>query len=92
MISAHGPRLLSSKMTRPRLIFKTRPNRFGCICFVAHEGIEALSIIERERRAWCYFDLMLPKLAGDQILKNFAVPTEWEVRRQSVGHPNPQTS
>lgn len=50
-------------------IYKTRLELLGYICFVAHEGIEALSIIERERPSLVLLDLMLPKLAGDQILK-----------------------
>jgi len=50
-------------------IYKTRLEALGYICFVAHEGIEALAIIERERPSLVLLDLMLPKLAGDQILQ-----------------------
>lgn len=50
-------------------IYKTRLELLGYSCFVASEGIEALSIIERERPALVLLDLMLPKLSGDQILK-----------------------
>lgn len=50
-------------------IYKTRLELLGYVCFVAHEGIEALAIIERERPSLVLLDLMLPKLAGDQILK-----------------------
>lgn len=50
-------------------IYKTRLEILGYVCFVAHEGIEALSLIERERPSLVLLDLMLPKLAGDQILK-----------------------
>jgi len=50
-------------------IYKTRLELLGYVCFVAHEGIEALSVIERERPSLVLLDLMLPKLAGDQILK-----------------------
>ncbi|MDL2363084.1 MAG: response regulator [Patescibacteria group bacterium] len=50
-------------------IYKTRLELLGYVCFVAHEGIEALALIERERPSLVLLDLMLPKLAGDQILK-----------------------
>lgn len=50
-------------------IYKTRLELLGYSCFVASEGIEALSIIERERPSLVLLDLMLPKLSGDQILK-----------------------
>lgn len=50
-------------------IYKTRLELLGYVCFVAHEGLEALSLIERERPSLVLLDLMLPKLAGDQILK-----------------------
>lgn len=50
-------------------IYKTRLELLGYSCFAAYEGIEALAIIERERPSLVLLDLMLPKLAGDQILK-----------------------
>ena len=49
-------------------IYKTRLEAIGYICFVAHDGLEALTIIERERPSLVLLDIMLPKLAGDQIL------------------------
>jgi DNA-binding response OmpR family regulator len=49
-------------------IYKTRLEAIGYICFVAHDGIEALSVIEKERPSLVLLDIMLPKLAGDQIL------------------------
>jgi len=50
-------------------VYKTRLELIGYICFVARDGLEALSLIERERPSLVLLDLMLPKLAGDQILK-----------------------
>ena len=57
-------------------IYKTRLEAIGYICFVAHEGIEALSIIEKERPSLVLLDIMLPKLSGDQILEVIR-KTEW---------------
>ncbi|HSX45972.1 MAG TPA: response regulator [Candidatus Saccharimonadia bacterium] len=50
-------------------IYKTRLEALGYICFVATEGIQALALIEKERPSLVLLDLMLPKLAGDQILQ-----------------------
>jgi len=49
-------------------IYKTRLELLGYICFVANEGIEALTIIEKERPSLVLLDLMIPKLSGDQLL------------------------
>jgi len=57
-------------------IYKVRLEQIGYICFVANEGIEALAVIERERPSLVLLDLMLPKLAGDQILKVMRA-TDW---------------
>jgi DNA-binding response OmpR family regulator len=57
-------------------IYKTRLELLGYQCFVAHEGLEALSLIERERPNLVLLDIMLPKLAGDQILKVMRA-TDW---------------
>lgn len=50
-------------------IYKTRLELLGYICFVAKDGLEALTLIEKERPSLVLLDLMLPKLAGDQILR-----------------------
>ncbi len=57
-------------------IYKTRLEMIGYICFVAHDGLEALQIIEKERPSLVLLDIMLPKLAGDQILKVMR-STDW---------------
>lgn len=57
-------------------IYKTRLELLGYVCFVAHDGLEALSLIEKERPSLVLLDLMLPKLAGDQILKVMR-STDW---------------
>ncbi len=57
-------------------IYKTRLELLGYICFVAHDGLEALVLIERERPSLVLLDIMLPKLAGDQILRVMR-STEW---------------
>ena len=50
-------------------IYKIRLELIGYICSVAHEGNEALALIERERPSLVLLDLMVPGVAGDQILK-----------------------
>jgi two-component system, OmpR family, response regulator RpaB len=50
-------------------IYKTRLDALGYQCFTAADGIEALEVIERERPALVLLDIMLPKVAGDQVLK-----------------------
>ena len=60
-------------------IYKTRLEIIGYICFIASNGLEALVIIERERPSLVLLDIMLPKLAGDQILKVMRT-TDWGKR------------
>ena len=50
-------------------IYKVRLDALGYQCFVAYDGEEALAIIERERPNLVLLDLMIPKLAGDEVLK-----------------------
>lgn len=57
-------------------IYKARLELLGYKCFVAYEGIEALALIEKERPSLVLLDIMLPKLAGDQILKIMR-STDW---------------
>jgi DNA-binding response OmpR family regulator len=57
-------------------IYKARMEAIGYICFVAHEGNEALAMIEKERPSLVLLDLMVPGVAGDQILKRMR-ESEW---------------
>lgn len=49
-------------------VYKTRMELLGYTCMVAHEGEEALALIQKERPDLVLLDLMVPKVAGDQIL------------------------
>jgi len=49
-------------------IYKTRLEMLGYVCFVAVEGLEALAVIQKELPDLVLLDLMVPKVAGDQIL------------------------
>lgn len=49
-------------------IYKTRLEMIGYRCFVAYDGEQALSAIQLEKPNLVLLDLMVPKIAGDQIL------------------------
>jgi DNA-binding response OmpR family regulator len=57
-------------------IYKTRLEILGYTCFSAYDGREALAIIERELPDLVLLDLMVPKIAGDQILETMRA-SEW---------------
>lgn len=57
-------------------IYKTRLELLGYTCFVAYDGIEALQTIERELPDLVLLDLMVPKIAGDQILETMRA-SDW---------------
>ncbi len=57
-------------------IYKTRLELIGYQCFPAYDGEQALAIIERERPALVLLDMMVPKIAGDQILAHMRA-NEW---------------
>ena len=57
-------------------IYRTRLELLGYICFVAYDGIEALSVIEKERPGLVMLDIMIPKVSGDQVLALMR-QTEW---------------
>jgi DNA-binding response OmpR family regulator len=50
-------------------IYKTRLELLGYTCFAAYDGVVALNTIERELPDLVLLDLMVPKIAGDQILE-----------------------
>lgn len=50
-------------------IYKTRLDIIGYHCFVATDGEMALQVIERENPALVLLDMMIPKIAGDEVLK-----------------------
>ena len=49
-------------------IYKTRLELLGYVCFIAYDGIEALSVIEKERPGLVMLDIMIPKISGAQLL------------------------
>jgi len=49
-------------------IYKIRLEILGYKCFVAYDGQEALALIQRDLPNLVLLDLMVPKIAGDQIL------------------------
>ena len=49
-------------------IYKTRIETLGFKCLMAYDGIEALAVIQKEQPDLVLLDLMVPKVAGDQIL------------------------
>lgn len=50
-------------------IYKTRLEVLGYTCFVATDGVAALELIQKEIPDLVLLDLMVPKIAGDQILE-----------------------
>lgn len=57
-------------------IYKVRLEILGYQVVVAHDGENALELIERERPNLVLLDLMVPKIAGDQILERMRA-SEW---------------
>jgi DNA-binding response OmpR family regulator len=57
-------------------VYKTRLQLLGYECYVAHDGLEALTMVEKVRPSLVLLDIMLPKLSGDQILKTMR-QTDW---------------
>ena len=57
-------------------IYKTRLDLIGYKCFVAPDGEMALELIQRERPALVLLDMMMPKVAGDEVLRRMR-ESEW---------------
>lgn len=57
-------------------IYKTRLEILGYTCFVAYDGQTALTVIQQELPDLVLLDLMVPKIAGDQILATMRA-SEW---------------
>jgi two-component system, response regulator len=57
-------------------IYKTRLELIGYKCFAAYDGSEALEIIEREMPDLVLLDMMVPKVAGDEILRRMRA-SQW---------------
>lgn len=57
-------------------IYKTRLELIGYECFVAFDGEMALTTIQRELPDLVLLDLMVPKVAGDEILRRMR-SSEW---------------
>ncbi len=57
-------------------IYSIRLDLLGYKCFLAYDGKEALEVIERELPDLVLLDLMVPKVAGDQILETMRA-SEW---------------
>ncbi len=50
-------------------IYKVNLELIGYQCFTAFDGEEALALIEREKPALVLLDLMMPRIAGDEVLR-----------------------
>lgn len=57
-------------------IYKTRLEILGYHCFTAYDGEAALTTIQRELPDLVLLDLMVPKVAGDQILERMRA-SDW---------------
>lgn len=56
-------------------IYKVRLELLGYTCFAAYDGEVALQVIEKEIPGLVLLDLMVPKIAGDQILARMRAST-----------------
>ena len=50
-------------------IYKIRLEALGYLCYAAYDGVAALSTIQQQLPDLVLLDLMVPKIAGDQILE-----------------------
>lgn len=57
-------------------IYKTRLEIIGYKCYVAHDGQRALELIEQLQPSLVLLDMMMPVVAGDEVLKRMRA-SEW---------------
>lgn len=57
-------------------IYKARLEILGYQCFVAGNGEEALTLAEQQKPDLVLLDLMMPRIAGDEVLKRIRA-SEW---------------
>jgi DNA-binding response OmpR family regulator len=57
-------------------IYKIRLELLGYECFIANDGEYALKIIEQQNPELVLLDMMVPKIAGDEILRRMR-ESEW---------------
>lgn len=57
-------------------IYKTRLELLGYTVFAAYDGMQALAVIEKELPDLVLLDLMIPKIAGDQVLERMRA-SDW---------------
>jgi len=57
-------------------IYKTRLELAGYTCIQAYDGIAALYVIQQEQPDLVLLDLMVPAIAGDEVLKRMR-NTDW---------------
>lgn len=57
-------------------IYKVRLEALGYTCFVAYDGEQALDVIQKEQPQLVLMDLMIPKVAGDEVLKRMRA-SDW---------------
>ena len=57
-------------------VYKIRLEMIGYQVFIGADGEEALEVIEREKPDLVLLDMMMPKLAGDEVLKRMRA-SDW---------------
>ena len=57
-------------------IYKSRLEILGYQCFVAGDGEEALNLAQRQMPDLILLDLMMPRIAGDEVLKRIRA-SDW---------------
>jgi DNA-binding response OmpR family regulator len=57
-------------------IYKIRLEMIGYECHAAYDGEQALAIIEREKPALVLLDMMMPRIAGDEVLRRMRA-SDW---------------